>query len=65
MFLIPKRFRDDFVQLCEEQLEARCKGLGIKEHWGLEKLFSMLSAIEASHPFAEREPSEWKGLETL
>lgn len=52
------------MHTAQEFLDGRYKTLSMKEHWNFEKLFAQFAAMPFSHPFREREPIEWKGMET-
>lgn len=62
VFLHPQRFKPEFVEVCQEQLRVRCSTLELGDHWGLDKLFVLLPGLGLTHPFADRELADWKGL---
>lgn len=55
VFLNPERFKEEFVRMCQDQLEARYDSLSLKELWGLEKLYSSFREMTMEHPFTSRE----------
>lgn len=65
VFLNPRRFKEQFVRVCQDQLEARYDSLSLRELWGLEKLFTTFKEMQIDHPFDTSEALEFKGLETL